>query len=139
MTKHAATPVKRGASGSRAGVRAGVSLVELIVASTLMVTALTVTAKLTVSGGRMWQETRRDRVALEELSNQLDRLLSLPRRERDGEVASLAVSAEARAVLGDSELTGERLADEAGRRLVLRLRWGNRPKPMVLVGWEGER
>src|SRR5690606_36358897 len=99
--------------------RAGLTMVELMVAATLIVSGLTMIGKLTVSSGRMWQQTRQEQVALEELSNQLERLLALPLDQRDEAISQLAPSAFAAERLPGAKVTAGTTDDTAGQRLEL--------------------
>lgn len=115
----------------------GVTLVELIVAATLVVSGLTVIGKLSVSTGRMWQQTRFEQFALEELSNQLEHLLALPAEQRDVALSQIVPSDLAISRLPDPVITSRLLGDQAGQRIELQISW-NRvgpSKPMSLVGW----
>lgn len=115
----------------------GVTLVELIVAATLVVSGLTVIGKLSVSTGRMWQQTRFEQFALEELSNQLEHLLALPAEQRDVALSQIVPSDLAISRLPDPVITSRLLGDQAGQRIELQISW-NRvgpAKPMSLVGW----
>ncbi len=117
--------------------RAGLTLVELMVAATLIVSGLTMIGKLTVTSGRMWQQTRQEQVALEELSNQLERLLALPPDQRDEAISELAPSAFAAERLQEATITARTFADSAGQRLELQINWNRHTpaKPLMLVGW----
>lgn len=115
----------------------GVTLVELIVAATLVVSGLTVIGRLSVSTGRMWQQTRFEQFALEELSNQLEHLLALPAEQRDVALSQIVPSDLAISRLPDPVITSRLLGDQAGQRIELQISW-NRvgpSKPMSLVGW----
>jgi hypothetical protein len=115
----------------------GVTLVELIVAATLVVSGLTVIGRLSVSTGRMWQQTRFEQFALEELSNQLEHLLALPAEQRDVALSQIVPSDLAISRLPDPVITSRLLGDQAGQRIELQISW-NRvgpAKPMSLVGW----
>src|SRR5690606_38771180 len=103
--------------------RAGLTLVELVVAATLTVSGLTMIGTLTVSSGRMWQQTRHEQVALEELSNQLERLLALPPDQRDEAILELAPSQFAAERLPGVTITAQTLASNAGQRLELQINW----------------
>ena len=115
--------------------RDGVSLIELIVAATLLITGTTIVGQLTVATGRVWQRTRHERLASEELSNQLGRIVSLSVDRRDEAIASLSPSPLVTEVLPDAELAASRVTDDDGERLELVLRWPDRPKGIRIVGW----
>ena len=115
--------------------RNGVTLIELIVAATLLITGTTIVGQLTVATGRVWQRTRHERLASEELSNQLGRIVSLSVDRRDEAIDSLTPSRLVTEVIPDAELTASRVTDDDGERLELVLRWPDRPKGIRIVGW----
>ena len=63
-------------------VRSGFTLTELLVAATLLIAVLSVAAQLTVRTDRLRQDVRREQIALDELANQLDRILAADRPQR---------------------------------------------------------
>ncbi len=115
--------------------RNGVTLIELIVAATLLITGTTIVGQLTVATGRVWQRTRHERLASEELSNQLGRIVSLSVDRRDEAITSLSPSQLLTETLPGAELAASRVADEQGDRLELVLRWPDRPNGIRIVGW----
>ncbi len=124
--------------------RNGITLIELIVAATLIISGLALVGKLTVLTGRMWQQTRHERIAIEELSNQMERLLALPAADRDAAIAELKLSDEASTRLPNARLVADTTDDSAGLRVELRLEWnrGVPAGPIKLTGWfeaAGER
>lgn len=106
-------------------------------AAALLVTILSVVTPLAVRSGRVRQDTRRYLLAVDELSNQLDRLTALDRQHLPAALQRLAPSPCARRVLPSPELSGEMMSDEDGRRVVLRLSWDRcgDALPLTLVGW----
>ena len=58
------------------------TLTELVVGAALTVTVMSVVASLTVHCGRLWQDTRHQQLVMDELSNELERLISLPADQR---------------------------------------------------------
>ncbi|NOZ40318.1 MAG: hypothetical protein GXP24_08845 [Planctomycetes bacterium] len=117
--------------------RGGFTVTELIVAATLLVVLMSVVGTLTVSSGRLWQDTRHYRLAIDELSNQLDRLTALDDTRLTTAIAELSASPQIRSVLPNPVLTAESLADENGTRVVLQLAWDRlgKSRPVSLVGW----
>lgn len=117
--------------------RLGLSLIELVAAGTLVISGLTIIGKLSVASGRVWQQTRHEQVALEELSNQLERLLALPPPQRVEAISQLAPSAFAADMLPGANITVRQVEDADGERLELQIDW-DRPvpsRPLRLVGW----
>ena len=122
---------------SRKRKQRGFTLTELLVAASLLLVILSVVGQLTIRNGRVQQQTRRQHVALNELSNQLDRLTMLAEPRLTEALESLAPSKEAQELLPQPVLTANRLNGEAGNRIELRLTWRRTGKPaaMTLVGW----
>ncbi len=124
-------------SAAPANPNKGVMMTEVLIASLVLMAVLSVLTQLFIRGGRLQMDNRRYQVALEELSNQMDRLTSLEEDARRRALESLACSEASQIALGSPELTATRLDDADGRRLVLTLAWkhfGVR-KPVTLVGW----
>jgi len=120
--------------------RSGFTATEMLVAATLLVSAIAVVSPLTVKTGRLWQDTRHYRLALDELSNQLEQLTLLQADELEAALEELTPSPMAIRVLVNPELTAERFNDADGARLKLSLRWdrpGGSP-PLGLVAWLDE-
>lgn len=117
--------------------RNGLMVTELIVAATLLVVIVTVVGSLTVRCGRLWQDTRHYRLALDELSNHLEQLTTLDEDDLEVAIAELAPSPQIRSVLPNPVLAAETIADENGNRIVLQLSWDRLGKksPVKLVGW----
>lgn len=117
--------------------RTGFTLTELLVAATVLIAVLSVTAQLTVRTGRLRHETRRQQLALNELGNQMDRLTAASEQQRETWLADLKPSDQVDEVLPGAKLTATELRDEHGRRLVLKLSWKRAApaRPVVLTGW----
>ena len=125
----------------RGAKRSGFTLTELVVSATLLVTIMGIVAPLTVRSGRLWQDSRHRQLAMDELTNQLERLTALPPQQRQRAIADLVPPPHLRAAMPSAVITAETIRDEEGTRLVLRLiRDGDGPKlrspsPITLVGW----
>ncbi len=117
--------------------RRGYAMTELVVAATLLVGILSFVAPLAVRSGRLWQDSRHYRLALDELSNQLERLTSLDQDQRDAALAELSVSPQVSARLPNPVIEGLKMNDGDGARLVLQLQWDRvgSAKPVTLVAW----
>lgn len=117
--------------------RKGTTLTEMVVAATLMVSTMGIVAPLTVRTGRLWQDSRRYQLVMDELSNELERLASLTAEQRQPAMADLAPPDHLQATLPSATLVAETIRDADGTRLLLSMNWdrpGN-PKPVTLVGW----
>ncbi|WP_145092674.1 PB1 domain-containing protein [Rosistilla carotiformis] len=112
-------------------------MIELVVSATLLVALIGTFAPMSLSSGRMWQQTRHHQLALDELSNQMDRLLALPEDQRGAELDLLEPSAAVQAALPEASLTAAEVSDEDGTRLTVAIDW-QRPtpsQPLSLTGW----
>jgi hypothetical protein len=119
-------------------LRRASSLLELLVAFTLLSTVLSVSAQLLVRHNRLLTTHRDYRVALDELSNQMDRLSALPAGELPQAISQLAPSAFTTARLPRAELIGRIERTEIGAHLILQLSWGEsqrRHAPVSLATW----
>ena len=121
--------------------RRGSMLTELIVAGGLLATTMGLVATCVVAGQRLQRMQREQTLAVDELSNQLERLISLPPSEMDKGLQELEPSVWAIERLPDSKLTAQRHSDELGDRVELQLQWkrvGN-PPPLIAVAWLAAR
>ena len=125
------------AFGHRSRPRRGAMATELIVAATLLVSVIGTAVPLAIGARRIQRDARHYQLAIEELSNQLDRLSSLDSATRDAALTALAPSEEISQVLGDATLAGQVVRDADGTRLVVTLDW-QRPAGAVrlrLADW----
>lgn len=117
--------------------RRGFTLVELIVSASLLVVVMTFVTSLAFRIDQTWKQISHQRIAINELSNQLDRLTRLTPAELATAIDAIDVSPEARQTLLHPQLTAEEIDDELGSRVVLRLDWQRSipGRPVELVGW----
>ena len=117
--------------------RRGVSITEVLIAATLVVSTIGLFAPMSVRIGRVWQSTRQYRLAFNELANQMELLTSLGVARCEAALPSLKLSSQIADALPDSQLNGELVSDEDGTRLILSLNWdrGSESEPLSLVGW----
>ncbi len=118
--------------------RRGFSMLDLMVALTLLVAATSVVVPLVVRHGQVLQSQRHYRLALDELSNQLDRLAALPPDELPSAVRQLAPSPFIAERLPGAKLTGELAPVDGGVRVTLDITWddvGRRKQPVTLAAW----
>lgn len=118
-------------------LRRGLTLTEVVVAATLVVSMIGLVAPLTVRFGRVWQSTRQYRLAFNELANQMELLTSQGVSGCDAALATLKPSTSTAKSLPDARLEGELVRDQDGTRLILSLDWdrGSKSVPLTLVGW----
>lgn len=121
----------------RKGQRGGLTITELLVAATLLITIISVFGSLTVRWRRLHQQSRHYQIAVNELSDQLDRLLVQDVASREAAIASLAPSEWVAEILPAPRLAGQVVDDADGPRIVLSLSWTRPgdPPPLTLVGW----
>lgn len=111
---------------------------EVMVALGLLITAISASAPLVVRHGRLLTSARHYRLALDELSNQAERLASLDERTLAAELQMLAPSKFIAHRLPGARLMAELTDGEFNRRLVLNLYWneGERKSiPLKLATW----
>jgi hypothetical protein len=118
--------------------RRGVSSVEMIVAFVLLSTLLSVSTALIVKHGRIVQAQRQYRIALDELSNQIETLSTLPEAELEAAIQNLKPTEFAGRRLPGAKIEADLDAGEPSRRLTLRLAWDEPQRdkaPVTLVAW----
>jgi hypothetical protein len=109
--------------------RRGFALLEIMVAATLVMTGIAVIAKLSVASGRMWMQTRHERLAMEELSNQLEFLMSLAPSDRESAMTDLSPSDHVAESLSNATLIAKPIRDIDGSRIELTVQWGDKSEP----------
>ena len=118
--------------------RRGATLIELMVSCSMLTALMAFAVPSAIRIGRVQQSMRHDRIAMDELSNQMDRLSRLPVDEIEQQIDSLAPSAPTAANLPDARLVGSLNAADGGYRLVLDITWrriGASNVPQSLAGW----
>ena len=122
----------------RSPARRGTSALEVLVSFILLGGVLAMSTPLVVAHGRMLKAQRNYRLALDELSNQLDRLSALPSAELPTAVGQLTPSALTASRLSGATLRG-RLAEADGDQRVTIEIWWDEPNrqaaPLRLTAW----
>ncbi len=111
---------------------------EAIVAFVLLSGALTFATPLIIQHSRLLKAQRDYRLALDEVSNAIDRLSLLPADELSGALTKLKPSELIAAKLPGAELQGELDDADIGQRLALRLSWQQLPgssTSVLLATW----
>ncbi len=129
--------MKMNSSKAKFTCRRGVTMIELVVAAVVMVVVMSLVTTLCFRISCVWQDTGHRRVAVAELSNQLDRLTQMsPQQVRDA-LGTLKPSELSKRTLRDLQLAGELFQSEIGHRIHLQLNWSRRHpgRPVELVGW----
>jgi hypothetical protein len=124
---------------SRGGGRhGGFSTVEVLSAVALLGALTATVMPLFVRHGRLLVDTRQERIAIEELANQAERLAAAPAAERDALLAALRPSDLAGRRLPGARIEAVRGPSPLGERVVLKLSWdaiGRRERPLALAVW----
>jgi hypothetical protein len=118
--------------------RMGTTTIELLVAFTLLTTAMSVSLQLVVRHGRILESARQYRLAIEELTNQLDRLTALSVSEVRESLPHLKPSEFTSGRLPGAELQGLLADADMGLRLTLSIVWDEpqrRSSPVQLAAW----
>ncbi|MEM8865211.1 MAG: hypothetical protein AAGF31_06645 [Planctomycetota bacterium] len=113
--------------------RNAVTVIETLISFTLLITIFGACMPVVVRHHQLLADERDYRLATDELSNQLDRLVGLPAMELDDAVANLPAP-----TMKGAKLVGETEELELGVRVTLTLRWpehGVRRPAITLVGW----
>jgi hypothetical protein len=103
-----------------------------------LTTALSLSLPLVVRHGRLLESCRHYRLALDEVSNQLDRLTALPVAEAKSALSRLSPSPFIAGKLPNAKLTGQLQSADVGDRLTLRLSWDEmpeRPTTVAMATW----
>ena len=117
--------------------RSGVTMIECVVAASVLLVAMGTVTTMSFRVGRLWMDVGNQRIAMSELTNTLELITELPRDEIDQALANLIPSPTAEARFDQPELIAERVRDEFGDRVILSLSW-NAAYPIravQLVGW----
>jgi hypothetical protein len=110
----------------------------VIVSFSLLSSVLAFATPLVVRHTRLLASQRHYRLALDELSNQLERLSALAADERSAALEKIAPSDFAAERLPGAKLRGELVESDFGQRLTLRLTWDEPQRseaPLCLTAW----
>jgi hypothetical protein len=116
--------------------RRATTMLEVIVSLSLLMSALSLSLPLIVQHGRLLIEQRNYRLALDELSNQLDRLSAANADDLPGALRKIAVSPFTAERLHNAKLASDLKPTDVGLRLTLKLTWKNAHEQKVaLAAW----
>lgn len=118
--------------------RRGTSLIEFVVACSLLGSLMLFVVPSAIRIGQLQRVVRQDRIAMDEVTNQLDRLAQLPLSQIKQEMARLAPSEFAEAGLPNPTLNGTLRDSEEGYRLALEISWdspGRSVAPLTMATW----
>jgi hypothetical protein len=116
--------------------RLAVSTLEVLVSLTLLMSMLSVSLPLIVRHGRLLTAQQHYRLALDELSNQLDRLTGTPAKDVPQVLKQLSVSPFTAARLVGAKLNAELKPAEIGQSFTVRLTWKEaQEQSATMTGW----
>jgi Tfp pilus assembly protein PilV len=119
-------------------MRRGFTTTEIMVACSLLVGSMAIVGPLAARTTRLWQDSRHQQLALQELASELERLTALDSKDRTVAMESLTPSASLAAAAPNAEVVAEIVTDGDGTRMILTLHWNqsDQPRaPLRLVGW----
>ena len=105
------------------GRRDGILLVEIIVASTVLIAIMVFVTTLCLKVQSTWKDVREQRQVMAELSRHLDRLTMLPEDELENALDSIALSESIEDALRNPELSGRIYKDSIGKCVELTMQW----------------
>ena len=117
--------------------RSGITLLEVVVATVVLVAIMSLITTLCFRTSLVWRDIAHHRVAMAELSNQLERLTAMDHVQVRDELNSLEPSEPLMRTLNEPRLTGEMVPSKIGYQIHLRLNWKRRlpGKSVELTGW----
>ncbi len=117
--------------------RGGFATMELLVSAVVLCATVTVVTSLLFKCGMIWRDVSQHRVAVQELSAQLEELTMLDADSVAEKIEMLKPSDVCAERLPEAELTGLLVEDNLGVRVELSIDWKRsvESKPMVLCGW----
>src|SRR3954462_11818418 len=107
--------IQTSAAPTRGRRRSATTMLEVIVSLSLLMSALSLSLPLVLKHGHLLIEQRNYRLALEELSNHLDRLAGTSPSDLPGSLQQLAVSPFTSERLHDAKLTADLKAADVGQ------------------------
>ncbi len=117
--------------------RSGILTVELLVAAVTLLSVITFFTTCSFQIRLVWKDIRHQRIAMEELNNQLESITQLSEGETSTALENLTPSTICKNSLQNPKLTGTLKKDLLGTRLTLQLNWDKRHpgKPLEISGW----
>ena len=117
--------------------RRGFTSMEMLAAAVILCATVTVVTNLLFKCGMVWRDVSQHRVAMHELSAQLEGLTLMEADSVAEKIGQLKPSAICSDRLPEAKLTGSLVEDSLGVRIELSINWKRavESKPMVLCGW----
>ena len=130
-------PALRGWSDRGQCGRRGFATMEVLVSVVIICATATVVTSLLFKCGMVWRDVSQYRVAVHELSAQLEELTLMEADSVAERIEQLKPSAICSQRLPNAQLTGALVEDNLGVRIELSINWKRavESKPMVLCGW----
>ena len=117
--------------------RWGVSSIEFLVSFSVMATVMTFATTMTLNISRVWRDIEHQRLAVCELSNQLEEITLLTGESLTERVGQMEPSDFCKQGLDEPRISAKLSSDKLGQRIDLELVWKRRPaeKKVRLSGW----
>lgn len=117
--------------------RSGITVIELLVSASVLLGIMSFVGTLTVSINGVWKDIVQRRVAVCELTNQLEQLTRLSVDELEQQLESLEPSVHCSNSLRGAKLSATVSEDQLGKRIVVAINWDRKHagKPVELSGW----
>ena len=115
----------------------GITTVELMVSAIVLLGIMSFVGSLTVRINGVWKDIVQRRVAVCELTNQLEHLTLSDEKKIEQKIDSLQPSVHCRNSLRNAKLSATIRDDQLGKRIVLAINWDrtHAGKPVELSGW----
>lgn len=125
----------------RTNSRTAFTMIELVVAASILIALMSVVTSLTFRIHRVWKDSNQQRTATWALAGEMERLTTVPTKELPTQLSQLQASDELRDMLPNPLLSGELVSDSLGQRIDLSLNWDrDHPGvPVELVAWTFEQ
>ena len=117
--------------------RSGVSSIEFLVSFSVMATVMTCATTMTLNINRVWRDIEHHRLAVCELSNQLEELTLLTGDNLTERITEIRPSDFCKQGLNEPRISAEISSDNLGQRIDLELVWKHQPveRKVRLSGW----
>jgi hypothetical protein len=131
------TSVIYGRRCNRSRLRSGITSLEIVVASGIILATASLLTTLSFKCGMIWRDVSAHRLAVAELSSHLEKLTVLDREELAEQLVELKLSKLCQKRLKNAAIAGSLSEDNLGVRIRLQLDWdrGHASKPVSLTGW----
>lgn len=112
-------------------------MIECVVAASILIGVMSLVASMIYRTNLIWKDVHRQRVAVCELSNQLESLTTLSIEEAQMRIQSLECSPKVAAVLADVQLQAQWIDDALGPRISLEISWKSTcpVRPVSMTAW----